>query len=40
MVHRNFTRFYDTKLPQNSQKETYAGGSRNVCNAIKKEINN
>lgn len=25
MVHRNFTRFYDTKLPQNSQKETYAG---------------
>jgi len=26
MVHQNFTRFYDTKLPRNSQKETYAGG--------------
>ena len=25
MVHQNFTRFYDTKLPRNSQKETYAG---------------
>ena len=25
MVNRNFTRFYDTKLPQNSQKEIYAG---------------
>lgn len=25
MVHRNFTRFYDAKLPQNSQKEIYAG---------------
>jgi hypothetical protein len=25
MVHRNFTRFYDTKLPQNSQKEIHAG---------------
>ena len=25
MVHKNFTRFYDTKLPPNSQKEIYAG---------------
>jgi hypothetical protein len=25
MVHQNFTRFYDTKLPRNSQKEIYAG---------------
>jgi len=25
LVHKNFTRFYDTKLPSNSQKETHAG---------------
>lgn len=25
LVNRNFTRFYDTKLPNNSQKELYAG---------------
>ena len=25
MVHQNFMRFYDTKLPRNSQKEIYAG---------------
>ena len=25
MVNQNFNRFYDTKLPRNSQKETYAG---------------
>ena len=25
MVHQNFTRFYDTKLPRNSQKKNICG---------------